>query len=175
MIELEKTYLAKSPPKGLKDCKSKEIIDIYVPRSSEHPVLRIRKNGEKFEVTKKYPVWEGDSSVMHEHTIPLTEGEFNILKSAEGKKVSKIRYYYPLDNGRLTAEIDVFQEALKGLVLVDVEFVKEAEKEAFEMPDFCLAEVTQEEFIAGGMLCGRSYDDIEKSLAKFGYKKLFLE
>ena len=38
------------------------------------------------------------------------------------------------------------------------------------MPDFCLAEVTQEEFIAGGMLCGKSFEDIKDKLEKFGYR-----
>ena len=40
------------------------------------------------------------------------------------------------------------------------------------MPDFCLADVTQEVFIAGGMLCGKCYKDIEDDLARIGYKKL---
>ena len=47
MIELEKTYLAKEIPQGLKDCNSKEIIDIYIPKSNAHPKIRIRKNGDK--------------------------------------------------------------------------------------------------------------------------------
>lgn len=34
---------------------------------------------------------------------------------------------------------------------------------------------TQENFVAGGMLCGKSYEGIEKDLAKFGYQKLFLQ
>ena len=43
------------------------------------------------------------------------------------------------------------------------------------MPDFCLADVTQEKFIAGGMICGKSYEDIEKELKRFNYVKLFLD
>ena len=61
-----------------------------------------------------------------------------------------------------------------GLVLVDVEFDSKGEKDVFVMPEFCLAEVTQESFIAGGMICGKSYDDIESKLSKFGYKKLIV-
>ena len=169
MIELEKTYLAKFLP-DLKKCKSKEIIDIYLPKSAKHPVLRIRKNGDKFEMTKKQPTGE-DKTIQEEQTIILTKEEFQELSSLEGKRVHKIRFYFPY-NGR-TAEIDVFQGDLKGLVLVDFEFESEQEKQAFEKPDFCLVEVTQEEFIAGGMLCGKTYKDIEKNLQKFGYKSLF--
>ena len=169
MIELEKTYLAKFLP-DLKKCKSKEIIDIYLPKSAKHPVLRIRKNGDKFEMTKKQPIGE-DKTIQEEQTIILTKEEFQELSSLEGKRIHKIRFYFPY-NGR-TAEIDVFQGDLKGLVLVDFEFESEQEKQAFEKPDFCLVEVTQEEFIAGGMLCGKTYKDIEKNLQKFGYKSLF--
>lgn len=40
------------------------------------------------------------------------------------------------------------------------------------MPDFCLVDVTQEEFAAGGMLSGKKYQDIQNKLDQFGYKKL---
>ena len=46
------------------------------------------------------------------------------------------------------------------------------EMEEFTLPDFCLAEVTQEEFIAGGMLSGKKYSDIEADLSRYDYVKL---
>jgi len=168
MIELEKTYLAKSLPKLE---KGKDMIDIYIPTETRHPVLRIRKNGEKFEMTKKYPVVEGDSSKQYEFTIPLTKEEFEELSnSLKGKRIHKIRYNYEND-GRV-AEVDVFQDNLKGLVVVDFEFENESDKDKFQMPDFCLADVTQEEFLAGGMLCGKSYEDIQDKLKRYNYKRL---
>lgn len=172
MVELEKTYLAKYLPENLVSCESKKIIDIYIPASAEHPKLRIRKTGEKFEMTKKKPVNDGDASHQEEQTIILNGDEFGALNKLEGKRIRKIRYYFNFA-GR-TAEIDVFQDTLSGLVLVDFEFDSLEEKEKFEIPDFCLAEVTQEDFIAGGMICGKSYVDIEKDLERFGYQKLFL-
>jgi len=48
-------------------------------------------------------------------------------------------------------------------------------KDNFQMPDFCLVDVTPEVFIAGGVICGKTYADIEDSLKKFGYSKLFLK
>ncbi len=171
MIELEKTYLAKNIPDNLRSNKSKEIIDIYIPKSSEHPKIRLRKYGNKYELTKKEPVKDGDSSVQEEQTIILTEIEFTALdQQIEGKRVSKIRYYY--DYNGTTAEFDVFQNELEGLVVVDFEFKSEDEKNDFIMPDFCLVEVTQELFIAGGVLCGKIYTDIESDLNRFGYNKL---
>lgn len=170
MIELELTYLAKYLPQGLTGCPSKEIIDIYIPASQPHPKLRIRQNGDTYEITKKEPVQGGDASKQEEQTIKLTSAEFQTLSQLEGKKAHKIRYYFPSE--RRTAEIDVFQGPLKGLVVVDFEFDTEVEKAKFAMPDFCLAEITQEDFVAGGMICGKSYQDIQDQLDRFGYKKI---
>lgn len=172
MIELEKTYLLKYVPEGLKDCKYKEVIDIYIPRSKRHPVLRIRKSGDRLEITKKEPVEGTDSSKQEEQTINLAEDEFKEMAKLEGKKVRKLRYYYSYEG--MVAEIDVFQDELAGLILADFEFDNEKDKEDFKIPDFCLADITREEFTAGGMVCGKKYEDIQNELDKFGYKKLFL-
>ena len=78
-IELERTFLLKDIPAGLRKCKSIEIIDIYIPKSVRHPVLRIRKKGDVFEITKKYPLVGKDSSEQGEHSISLTKEEFEGL------------------------------------------------------------------------------------------------
>lgn len=174
MLELERTFLAKELPLNLKSCESKEVIDIYFPEEDEHPKIRLRKNGNKYELTKKEPEQEGDSSRLIEQNIILTKEEFDSLnKQLKGKRVRKIRYYYPYNE--LTAEIDVFEDDLKGLVLVDFEFKSEEEKNNFEIPEFCLTDITQEEFIAGGLICGKKYEDIKQKLEQHNYKKLFLE
>ncbi len=173
MIELERTFLAKELPKRLKDCRHKEIIDLYIPAGAEHPVTRIRRHGEKMEMTKKMPVKPNDSSEQSEQTIVLSREEFDALSKLAGKKLAKDRYYF-LFEGK-TAEIDVFKEALSGLVIVDFEFSNQKEKNAFQMPEFCLADVTQEKAFAGGMLCGKKYSGIEQKLKQYCYKKLFLK
>jgi len=173
MIELEKTYLLKYIPKDLNEYDSKEIVDIYIPKSSRHAVIRIRKSDDKYEITKKEPISDDDASCQKEQTIRLTEEEFNEFKKLDGKIVHKTRYCYEYDGRK--CEVDVFQGALKGLVVVDFEFETNEEKDAFEIPSFCLIEITQEEFIAGGMICGKSYNDIEEPLKKFNYVKLELE
>ena len=157
-VELERTFLIKELPKNLKECKSIEVLDIYIPQSVPHPILRIRKRGSVFEITKKAPV-ENDSSEQEEQTISLSEQEFSELSNLQGKRLRKIRCYYPFNNK--TAEIDVFLDDLEGLALVDFEFDSIEDKTNFAMPDFCLADVTQEEFIAGGFLAGKKYSDIK--------------
>ena len=171
MIELERTFLAKKFPDGFESSDRREMVDIYLPSSSHHPNLRIRKNGEKYEMTKKTPLKEGDSSRQREETIVLTPEEFEELSELEGKRVSKTRYLFPW--GERVCEIDVFGGDLRGLVLFDFEFENEEEQEAFTPPEYCLAEVTQETFLAGGMLCGKVYSDIEKELGRFGYPPLY--
>ena len=173
MIELERTFLAKRLPAGLKACKHKDMIDLYIPKESEHPVLRITKNGEHYEMTKKKPVRGDDASKQEEQTIILTKDEIDVLMNLPGKKTEKTRHYYPY-KGK-TLEIDVFQGALKGLVLVDAEFSPDEEKNAFAMPDFCLADVTHEKILAGGMVCGKSYEDLKNRLEQYPYQKLVLD
>lgn len=169
-IELERTYLVRHLPEGLEKCESREMLDIYVPISARHPKLRIRKSGSKMVITKKEPIDGKDASRQLEQTIPLNEEEFAELSEIEGKRVQKTRYMYDY-RGR-TAEIDVFKGDLKGLVLCDFEFGSVKDMKGFAIPDFCLAEVTQEEFLAGGLLCGKSYRDIERELAKYDYVRI---
>jgi CYTH domain-containing protein len=158
-------------PESIKDCKFKEMIDIYIPKMISHAPIRIRKNGDKYEITKKQPLKEGDSSQLIEQTINLLKEEFDALeKEIVGRRVYKKRYLYDYKGN--VAEIDVFQNSLKGLVLIDFEFENENKKNSFEMPEFCLVDVTQEEFIAGGILCGKNYSELEKKLTSFGYKKI---
>ena len=157
-------------PKDLESFPSKEILDIYIPENVEHPVLRIRKKGTVCEITKKQPIKDGDSSEQEEHTIRLDVEECKSLLTVKGKKVRKIRYDYLYDG--LKAEIDVFQDELKGLVLVDFEFVQADNKNAHALPEFCLIDITQDEIFAGGMLCGKKYADIEDHLKSLGYQCL---
>lgn len=170
MIELERTYLAKFLPAGISDCEKKKMVDIYLPADSDHPKLRVRKQGEKYVITKKNPVVEGDATKQKEENIGLTEKEFGEFNQLIGKRVEKTRYYYPV--GKLMAEIDVFEGNLRGLVLVDFEFDNQADFDNFVSPEFCGEFVGQEDFVAGGLLAGKKYEDIEENLKKFGYEKI---
>jgi CYTH domain-containing protein len=170
MEEIELTYLAKTFPEGIENAPRKEMLDIYIPAAAEHPVLRIRSRGEKYEITKKEPIHGSDSSHQLETTIPLSKEELEELSQLKGKRTRKTRCFYE-ENGT-HYEVDIFREGLAGLVLVDIEFASLEEKKKFIPPEWCLAEVTQEKFLAGGMVCGKRYGDLEPQLARFGYKPL---
>lgn len=170
-IELEKTYLAKYIPSDIGTCKSKEIVDLYFPKDEYHPTLRLRNCNGKMELTKKTMVGN-DASHQIEETIRLDPDEFQVLNGLPGKRLHKRRYYYPYQN--FVTEIGVFLDDLAGLVLVDVEFTSLEAKNAFAMPDFCLADVTEEEWAAGGVLSGKAYTELETILEKYQYQKLIL-
>lgn len=172
-IELERTFLVKEIPAGLKGCKHVEICDLYIPQKEGHPILRIRKKGDHYEITKKTPVEGRDSSCQYEHTIMLSKEEFDVLNRAEGRKVRKLRYLYPY--GGNIAEIGIFQDELRGLVLADLEFKSIKEKDDFKMPEFCLADVTQDLPFAGGFLAGMKYDELKDDLKKYNYKKIIFD
>ena len=171
MIEIERTFLVKFLPEDLDKFPKVEIYDKYFPLDAVHPKIRLRKKGNEFTLTKKEPVDDDKTkSIQEEQVIILTEAEFDSFDSFEGKELSKFRYNYSYKN--LTAEIDIYTSKLKGLAVVDFEFQNEAEKESFEMPDFCLADVTEDEFIAAGILAGKSYEDIEDALKRYKYKRV---
>lgn len=170
MNEIEKTFLAKRLPERLKKCQRKEIIDHYIPVSRQHPTIRIRNIGNNHELTRKEPINRKDPSFQKETTIFLNKEEYNVLVKLPAKVVHKIRYIYKYKNR--IAEIDVFLNKLKGLVLVEVEFENKREMKNFEMPDFCLADVTNEKRLAGGCLAGKKYTDLSRILEKYKYREI---
>ncbi|MBU6390229.1 hypothetical protein KGQ31_01630 [Patescibacteria group bacterium] len=169
-VELERSFLVKKFPEGFRNLPRKEIIDTYIPAEDRHPVVRIRKNGDKFEITKKQPIAEADSSEQTEHTIKLSKEEFGALSPVKGKRSRRVRYLK--DYGEAKMELDVFQDDLAGLVIADFEFKDKATKDNFKMPDFCLVEITEEELFADGMLAGAGYGDSAKRLSELGYIKI---
>ena len=122
------------------------------------------------ELTKKRLIDDIDASRQLEETISLDIDEFEALAKLSAQIVVKTRYYYPYDG--VTFEVDVFEEALNGLVLVDIEFENVAAKEKFKMPEFCLVEMTQDRTIAGGTLAGKKYADIKDHFEQLGYVAL---
>ena len=132
-IELELTYLAREMPPEIKGIQPVVMEDVYFPDNVSHAQLRARHKGDKYEITKKQPLKEGDASVQTEQTISLTKPEFEALTLSSTKKVKKLRYNTLINN--YPAEVDVFQDALEGLVLIDFEFETAEDKELFKQPE----------------------------------------
>jgi CYTH domain-containing protein len=169
-LEREKTYLLAKLPAHLDMARSEIIRDAFIPAQSDHPILRIRQRGERYEITKKMAVSEKDASRHEEHTIALTEEEFASLNTADAKRFAKRRYYCEIDGQK--AEVDVYHEALTGLAIVDFEFDNDEAMAAFNPPSICLADVTQENTFAGGKLAGKTYEELKIILDRYNYKPL---
>ena len=175
MIELERelTFLPKYLPDNLAEYPSQIIEDIYVPEELEHASLRIRRKGDKLEITKKEPIDGTDSSRQNEHTISLRPDEYAALAKSSTKVVKKRRYFLEIEGYK--AEFDIFLDALEGLALIDFEFGSEAEMQNFSAPAICLADVSQEAFIAGGKLAGKAYQNIQAELDTYKYQPLQMQ
>lgn len=171
-LELEKTYLLKTLPAGLADCRSEIISDAYIPVSARHPVLRLRRRGDNYVLTKKEPE-DGDASRMTEHTIQLSPEEAAAFDALSAKRFTKRRYYCTIEGH--AAEVDIYGADLAGLAIVDFEFTNDTDKAALTMPEICLADITHEEALAGGILAGKTYADLADVLARYNYQPLFLE
>lgn len=134
-MEIERKYMIKKMPNDLKGYPCKKIEQGYL---CNNPILRIRKSNEDYYITyksKKGLENKQDKAIINQEVeLPLTEETYELLKNkVDGNMVYKNRYLIPLDNG-LTAELDVFEAHLKGLIYVEVEFPDEASVDTFEPP-----------------------------------------
>jgi adenylate cyclase len=173
MTELELTFLVRSIPEEIARTKPTTLTDVYIPENSDFPVLRLRQRNQEYEITKKVPSEAGDYSVHTEQTIPLDTAEYLSLRRASKRTITKDRYTAIIDGQK--TELDVFKDRLAGLVIADFEFDNETSMKSFRAPSWCLADVTQEKFILGGQLAGRSLQDIRLELDDYGYKPVFIK
>lgn len=168
--ELERTFLPSALPAGVLTSRSKVIVDTYLPLGAEHSLLRLRQSGDTYEITKKEVIGEGVGKQRVEHTIKLTKDEYDSFATVQGMRVAKTRYYY--EEGGHTYEVGVYDEALKGLVIVDIEFQTLGDMEAFSKPEWLLTEVSHVKELRAGMLCRSTYADVAPILETLGYSSI---
>ena len=79
-----------------------------------------------------------------EFELPLDQADYErLLEKTEGTPVVKKRYLVPLEND-LTAEVDIYEGELSGLMTTEVEFSSLEEAEAFCAPDWFGTDVSEE-------------------------------
>ena len=134
-MEIERKYLVKTTPTNLDQYENKKIAQGYL---CTEPVVRIRRSNNDYYITYK-----GDGlMVREEYNLPLTKEAYDHLRpKIDGFLIAKTRYLIPLD-GKLTAELDVFEEDLSGLTIVEVEFDSIEEANTFTAPDWFGEDVT---------------------------------
>ena len=134
--EIERTFLVDSPPAGLGSAV--HLRQGYVAVDGPNTV-RVRDAGGRFVLTVK----GGSGFERTEVEVEIDRAHFDALWGlTEGRRLEKRRHV--VDVGAAQAEVDVFDGALTGLVMVDVEFASREEGERFRPPPWFGREVTDD-------------------------------
>lgn len=136
-IEWERKFLVRTM-QDIKGVKKDRMIQRYYDGP---PKFRLRCINNSIYIANK------KSNDIHplEEEIEITKELFLFLGGDyEKDMVCKTRYYIPLEDGRLTAELDIYEKDLAGLITVEVEFETEEEMNRFIPPTWFGREVTYE-------------------------------
>ena len=133
-MEIERKYLIKEMPQNLDDYPCRHLEQGYLNTS---PVVRIRKDNDKYELTYK----SKGLMIREEYNLPLTKEAYEHLKTKiDGRLITKKRYMIPYES--YTIELDVFQNDLSPLTLAEVEFSSAEEANTFTAPEWFGEDVT---------------------------------
>jgi CYTH domain-containing protein len=88
----------------------------------------------------------------------LTEREHDILLALPARQLRKRRYHVEYAGVRFA--LDVFLDALDGLVLCEVETESEESIKAVQPPSWVVLEVTDDPFFTGGNLSALSSSEL---------------
>jgi adenylate cyclase len=136
-VEIERKWVPAAPPPGLTEHESRHVEQGYVALD-DHAEVRVRRAGDSRVLTIK----SGSGMVRVEEELPLSPDQFDALWAlTEGRRVVKTRYLVPLSDG-LTAEVDVYEGALAGLLTAEVEFPSEEAASGFAAPAWLGRDVT---------------------------------
>jgi CYTH domain-containing protein len=117
-----------------------------------------------FKLAQKYRAATQDPSQTTITNLYLSEEEYLSLASLDAQQIVKQRYEYP-DQGRQYS-IDVFEGALTGLILAEIECETAEEAVQLPFPDFALRDVTIDPFFAGGALAALDHEAFQTGLAE---------
>ena len=135
--EIERKFLIKRLPSGLKRHASSQIVQGYFPMGREDLEIRLRRKGSKHCITIK----GGHGRSRMEEEIEVPKSRFHALwPYTRAARISKRRYKIP--GGGHVIEGDVYQGCHRGLVTADIEFDSVPESRAFKPPVWLGEEIT---------------------------------
>lgn len=136
-MEIERKFLTKEIPFDITVYPYRQIAQAYISFS---PTVRIRQSDGDYILTVK-----GKGHLAREEfELPLTKEEYDRLSAkTEGTPVIKKRYLVPVEGG-LTAEVDIYEGELEGLMTTEVEFPTLEAAEGFSAPDWFGKDVSEE-------------------------------
>ena len=138
-MEIERKFLVDGgAPEG--DFAASRIRQGYVAIAADGGEVRVRDRDGECTLTVKH----GTGVVREEHETVVSAELFEALwPTTNGRRVEKRRLLVPLGGG-LTAEVDVFDGALAGLVVVEVEFASLEQAGSFAPPPWFGREVSED-------------------------------
>ena len=135
-MEIERKFIPKDLPEDLSQFKYHKIEQAYLNTA---PVVRIRRQDDEYYLTYK----GGGMMSRKEYNLPLDRESYEHLREkADGNIITKTRYLIPINDGSLTAELDIFEGKFAGMLLVEVEFSSVEQADAFQKPDWFGEDVT---------------------------------
>ena len=136
-VEIERKYVLAAPPPQVEQVPGERIQQGYLAVAEDGVEVRVRRRGDTMTLTIK----SGPGHIRVEEELPIDERRFaSLWPLTEGRRLSKTRHLVPL--GEFTAEIDVYDDRLAGLITAEVEFPSEEHSARFDAPAWLGREVT---------------------------------
>lgn len=162
-IERERRFVLDRFPSGVTIVRTRRIEDRYI----DGAMLRLREQIDEsgapvFKLTQKLPHKAAGAQQGLITTMDLAKAEFELLAMLPAKTLRKTRYSVP------PFGIDVFDGALRGLILAEAEFDRPEAAEALTLPPCLRGEVTADDRFTGGRLVCASREELQTWLLEYG-------
>jgi CYTH domain-containing protein len=156
--EFERRFLLSELPSSSVD--PRKIIDHYVDgtRLRLRTVERSDRDEIEHKLGHKRRVDIADPTAVMCTSLYLNEDELAILSELPSHRLVKTRWR--LDLGGIDGAVDIFEESLKGLIMLEVDLGSQTELGRFVPPDWVGPEVSHIEAFTGGALAGKSRADL---------------
>jgi len=154
-IECERRFLLGQLPEGLDPAGFEQLDDLYLD-GTRLRLRRVRSPAGAVidrKLTQKLPHPSGDPARRVLTTLYLDAAEYERLAQLPGRRLAKRRHRHA--HGGRSFAIDVFEGALAGLVLAELELASETELAALAPPSFSHCEVTALPLFTGGSLASQ--------------------
>lgn len=154
-IERERRFLVTRFPTDATVVRVRHITDHYIDGTR----LRLREQRDddgalQFKLTQKLPAPGDGAQQGYITTMYLSEDEYRTFAQLPAHILRKTRYSVP------PFGIDVFADALAGLMLAEAEFDSSAAADALTLPSFIGREVTTDPRFTGGRLVRASRGEL---------------
>lgn len=146
--EIERRFVLAQVPAEVSDAR--EIVDLYIVGTR----MRLRSvsgpDGIVYKLGHKVRPEPSDPGLVMHTSLYLSRPEFDVLGALPAHPLRKTRYRATLADGHLS--IDVFHDALDGLILAEVDLHTDGVSEHFDLLAYCIADVSRDERFTGVQL-----------------------